>query len=78
MTNTYNSVNIIKYNDRKCRYICDNEEGYRKYLKDEPDMAEVIGEFRQQIKPVLDVDAYINDIDVKEVFEKINKVFPNK
>ena len=78
MTNTYNSVNITKFNDRKCRYVCDNEEGYRKYLQNEPDMAEVIGEFRQQIKPILDVDAYINDINVNEVFEKINKVFPNK
>ena len=31
-----------------------------------------------KIRPILDVDAYINDIDVNEVFEKINKVFPNK
>ena len=40
MTNTYNSVIITKFNDRLSRYICNNEVGYRKYLKDEPDMAQ--------------------------------------
>ena len=78
MTNTYNSVTITKFNDRQSRYICDNEAGYRKYLKNEPDMAEVIGEYKQQIKPTLDVDAYINDIDVTEVFDSLNKIFPEK
>ena len=78
MTNTYNSVIITKFNDRLSRYICNNEAGYRKYLKDEPDMAEVIGEFKQQIKPTFDVDAYIKDIDVSEVISDINKIFPDK
>ena len=78
MTNTYNSVIITKFNDRQSRYICDNEAGYRKYLKNEPDMAEVIGEYKQQIKPTLYVDAYINDIDVNEVFDNLNKIFPDK
>ena len=78
MVNTYNSVIITKFNDRKCRYICDNEAGYLKYLKNEPDMAEVIGEFKQQIKPILDIDAYINDIDINEVLDNINRIFPNK
>ena len=78
MTNTYNSVIITKFNDRLSRYICNNEVGYRKYLKDEPDMAEVIGEYKQQIKPTLDVDAYIKDIDVSEVITDINKIFPDK
>jgi hypothetical protein len=78
MTITYNSVIITKFNDRLSRYICNNEAGYRKYRKDEPDMAEVIGEYKQQIKPTLDVDAYINDIDVSEVISEINKIFPDK
>jgi hypothetical protein len=78
MTNTYNSVIIIKFNDRLSRYICNTEAGYRKYLKDEPDMAEVIGEYKQQIKPTLDVDAYIKDIDVSEVISDIDKIFPDK
>jgi hypothetical protein len=78
MTNTYNSVIITKFNDRQSRYICDNEAGYRKYLKNEPDMAEIIGEYKQQIKPTLYVDAYINDIDVNEVFDNLNKIFPDK
>jgi exoribonuclease R len=40
--------------------MCDNEVVYRKHLKDMPDMVEVIGEFKQEIKPILDVDAYIH------------------
>ena len=78
MAYTYNTVIITKFNDRKCRFMCDNEEVYRKHLKDMPDMVEVIGEFKQQIKPILDVDAYINDIDVSEVINKISKIFPDK
>jgi hypothetical protein len=73
MAYTYNTVIITKFNDRKCRFMCDNEELYRKHLKDMPDMVEVIGEFKQQIKPILDVDAYINDIDVSEVINKLAK-----
>jgi hypothetical protein len=38
-------------------------------------MAEVIGGYKQQIKPTLDVDAYINYIDVSEVISDINKKF---
>ena len=78
MAYTYNTVIITKFNDRKCRFMCDNEEVYRKHLKDMPDMVEVIGEFKQQIKPVFDIDAYINDIDVSEVINKISKIFPDK
>jgi hypothetical protein len=33
-------------------------------LKNNPDMVENIGRWRQLIKPVLDLDAYINDINV--------------
>jgi hypothetical protein len=35
-----------------------------KRLKNNTDMVENIGRWRQLIKPVLDVDAYINDINV--------------
>jgi hypothetical protein len=41
-------------------------------------MCEVIGEYRQFIKPVFDVDAYENDIDVNEVKTDINKLFSGK
>ena len=57
MSNTYNSVIITLYNDRKTRYTCDDEKGYLSYLKSHPDMVEVIGEYGQQIKPVFDIDA---------------------
>ncbi len=65
MKNTYNSKIILIFNDRQSRCICNNELGYgTKYLKDEQNMAEVIGEYKHQIKPTLDVDAYIKDIDL--------------
>jgi hypothetical protein len=36
----------------------------------------LIGVYGQQIKLVLDVDAYNNDIDIAPVISKINKLFP--
>jgi hypothetical protein len=71
-------VNITAYNNIKCRYHCNDIEGYNNYLKDHPDMCEMIGEYGQQIKPVFDVDAYNNDINIDEVINEINKIFPNK
>ena len=66
MSIIYNSVIITKYNDRKSRYICDDENGYLSYIKSYPDMVELIGEYGQQIKPILDIDAYDNDIDIDD------------
>ena len=71
-------VFITKIRDRQFRFNCDNEREYLKYLKENPDMCEVIGEYRQFIKPVFDVDAYENDIDVNEVKTDINKLFSGK
>lgn len=71
-------VNITKIRDRQFRFNCYNEKEYKKYLKENPDMCEVIGEYRQFIKPVFDVDAYENDIDVNEVKNDINKLFSGK
>ena len=42
-------------------------------------MVEVIGEYGQQIKPIFDIDAYGNDIDIVDVKkQKINILFPDK
>jgi virulence-associated protein VapD len=47
-------------------------------LNDTPNMPELIGFFRQQVKPCFDVDAYNQDIDIHEIIAKINALFPNK
>lgn len=69
---------ITKTFDRTFRFECRNETDYLTYLKTNPDMCEVIGEFQQYIKPVFDVDAYNKDIDVDSVKSDINKMFPEK
>jgi len=77
MTQTYNSV-IITDKPRTYRYTCKSEEGYMKHLKETPDMPELIGEYRQQVKPCFDVDAYNQDVNISEIIAKINILFPNK
>ena len=63
---------------REERYDCDNLEGYLDYLKTHPAMCEIIGGYNQFIKPVFDVDAYHEDIDMQKVKSDINKIFKNK
>ena len=77
-TQEFNRVLITKFNDRASKYICDNEKGYKQYLKENPDMVENIGEYGQQIKPILDIDAYDAEPDIKEIIADIHKIFPNK
>ena len=77
-TEAFNKVLITKFNDRASKYICDNEKGYKQYLKENPDMCENIGEYGQQIKPVFDVDAYDAEPDINEIIADIQKVFPEK
>ena len=77
-TQECNKVLITKFNDRTSKYMCDNEKGYKQYLKENPDMCENIGEYGQQIKPVFDVDAYEAEPDVNEIIADINKIFPGK
>ena len=43
MNNCFNKVFITKWNDRNDRYECDNIEGYKQHLKQNPDMVEIIG-----------------------------------
>ena len=74
----FNSVFITKWNDRTYKFICQDETKYKKYVENHPDAVENIGEYGQQIKPVFDVDAYENDIDVNEYKSIISALFPNK
>lgn len=80
MTNkqTFNTTIITDIFDRYSKYECDNIKGYKQHLKTNPNMVELIGGYGQQIKPVFDVDAYNNDIDINAVISKINEVFPEK
>ena len=54
------------------------EQEYKIYLKKNKLMVEVIGTTEQQIKPVIDWDAYDNDINIDEVKEILGHLFPNK
>jgi len=78
MTQYNKHVVITNIHDRQFKYTCDNETGYMNHLKNNPAMCEVIGEYKQYIKPVFDVDAYKNDIDIDAVKTDINMLFPNK
>ena len=69
---------ITKPFDRSFRFECQDETKYLTYLQSNPNMCEVIGEYKQYIKPVFDVDAYDNDIDVNSVKSDINTLFPDK
>ena len=55
--------------DRNTRYECKNKnlDGYNNYLQQNPAMCEFIGEFNTHIKPVFDVDAMLQDIDINAV-----------
>lgn len=75
---TFNTTLITDIYERCSKYECDNVKGYKQHLKENPNMVELIGAYGQQIKPVFDVDAYNNDIDIASVISKINEVFPEK
>ena len=76
--NNFKKVFITKFNDRGYKYECDNIEGYKKHLKENPNMAENIGEYGQQIKPIFDIDAYDTDPNIDEIILDINTLFPEK
>ena len=75
---TFNTTIITDIYDRCSKYECDNVKGYKQHLKENPNMVELIGAYGQQIKPVFDVDAYNEDIDISSVIAKINGLFPGK
>jgi hypothetical protein len=58
-------------------FTCKDEKAYFKYLKENPDAVELIGNCHQ-IKPVVDIDSYKDPIDNDDVRKKLNKMFPGK
>jgi hypothetical protein len=77
-TQEFNRVLITKFNDRASKYLCDNEKGYKQYIKENPDMCENIGEYGHQIKPVFDVDAFDAEPDIDEIIADIQKQIPGR
>lgn len=75
---TFQAIVITDWKDRISTYSCYTIEQYHQNLAENPCLCELIGRSAQQIKPVFDVDAYANDIDINEVISDIQKVFPNK
>ena len=76
--NNFNKVLITNIHDRTTRYECNDIDGYKKHLRTNPNMVEIIGEYTQQIKPIFDIDAYDTKPDINEIINDINKLFPNK
>ena len=75
---TLNTVLITDIYERCSKYECDTMKGYKQHVRENPNMVELIGAYGQQIKPVFDVDAYNDDIDIASVISKINELFPDK
>lgn len=59
-------------------HYCDNKKDYYNYLRNYPAMSEIIGDINKNIKPIFDVDAMGEDIDIEETKKEINMIFPNK
>lgn len=59
-------------------HYCDNKKDYFNFLRNYPAMSEIIGDIDKNIKPVFDVDALGQDIDIQETKKEINQIFPNK
>lgn len=57
---------------------CDNEKDLKKEIKKCKYLTEKIGNKKQQIKPIFDVDRYHTDIDINYCIKKINEMYPNK
>lgn len=73
----FSNILITDYS-RNFHFDCKTKKEYKTYLKTNPDAVEIIGGFKQQIKPVFDIDAYINDINKDEVIKLILSLFPDK
>ena len=77
MSDTYKNV-IITNKAKTLRIYCKNEKDYKRELSENPAHCELIGFYNQQVKPCFDVDAYEKDIDVNEIIQQINVIFPKK
>lgn len=74
----YGIVKVWRFFKRDEIVELSTEEEYNEHLSTNPLMVEVIGLTEQLIKPVFDIDSYDNAIDIKEIKQIINDLFPNK
>jgi hypothetical protein len=74
----FGEVIITETFNRCMSFKCKTEQEYRAYIKDHPDAVESIGKEGQLIKPVFDLDAYVNDIDIEAFKADVNILYPNK
>lgn len=75
---SYGVVKVWNFFKRDEIVELSTEEEYNDYLSKNQMMVEVIGLTEQLIKPVFDIDSYDNAIDIKEIKQIINDLFPNK
>ena len=75
----YNKICIIPSPFNRTEiFECNDINGYFEYLKQNPAMCENVGAYKQDIKPLFDVDAYDEDIDIDAFIAKINSIYPCK
>ena len=73
-----NKVVLTDVFNRCMSFNAKTEKEYITYIKDHPDAVESIGKDGQLIKPVFDIDAYGNDIDLNAFKADISLLYPNK
>jgi len=80
MNHKFKNIILVKFFDKDVidKYLCNYEDVYKIYMKKNDITCELIGEENQQIKPVFDVDAYDNDINIDDYIIKFNIIFPDK
>ena len=74
----YNKVIITDVFKRGFVYECNTEQDFKEYIQKNNDACESIGKKGQFIKPIFDIDAYGTDINVDDVKNDINQLYPNK
>ena len=74
----YNKVIITDVFKRGFIYECNTEQDFKEYIEKNNDACESIGKKGQFIKPIFDIDAYGTDINVDDVKNDINQLYPNK
>jgi len=74
----YNKVIITDVFKRGFIYECNTEQDFKEYIEKNNDACESIGKKGQFIKPIFDIDSYGTDINVDDVKNDINQLYPNK
>ena len=74
----YNKVIITDVFKRGFIYECNTEQDFKEYIEKNNDACESIGKKGQFIKPIFDIDAYGTDINIDDVKNDINQLYPNK